>query len=79
MEQTWFAFRAYNTQTLYGFGTAEEADKFEDILNADREINVYSAHPLSLEEATELKLEGPNARNDGLNLDDELRARADAE
>ena len=40
MEQ-WFAFRALNSQTLYGFGTDQQADKFTDHLNQRRKTDVY--------------------------------------
>ena len=39
----WYRFHAYNSQTLYGFGSAEEADLFCDRLNKGREINHYAA------------------------------------
>jgi hypothetical protein len=42
MEQ-WFAFRALNSQTLYGFGTDQQADKFTDHLNQRRKTDVYRA------------------------------------
>lgn len=53
----WFAFQAYNSQTTYGYGTADEADKYAAHLNANREINVYAAHPVTTEEAVDLRLE----------------------
>ncbi len=75
MEQ-WFAFRAFNSQTLYGFGTDEQADKYAEHLNQSREINVYGAHPMTTDEAIELRVD---KRDDAFNLDDELRAVADAQ
>lgn len=72
--EQWFAFRAYNSQTLYGFGTSEEAECYADALSASKEINLYGAYPLTADEAKELKLE---SRDDAINLEDELRARAD--
>ena len=74
MEQ-WFAFRAFNSQTFYGFGTDEQADRFADHLNKRRETNVYGAYPLTTDEAIELRVD---ERDDAFNLDDELRAVADA-
>lgn len=70
--ETWFAFRAYNSQAIYGFGTPEEADRYTNILNENREINVYSAHALTAAQAAELRLEDGD---EGFNLADELAAR----
>lgn len=67
MVYSWFAFRAYNTQTEYGFGSDNEAERYCDHLNAAREVNVYAAHELSADEAAELDLD-----NRGFNLDDAL-------
>jgi hypothetical protein len=43
----WFAFRAYNAQTLYGFGTEQEADKYQRRLNGGRSVNFYGYQNLS--------------------------------
>ena len=59
----WFAFRAYNSQTIYGWGTAEEAGRYADHLNARREINVYAPHPVQADEAAAIE-----ARDDGIPL-----------
>lgn len=67
--EQWFAFRAYNSQTIYGWGTAEEADRYSDHLNTRREINVYGAYPLTETEAADLKLE---ASDDGVPLSSAL-------
>lgn len=69
MTHSWFAFRAYNTQTEYGFGSENEAERYCDHLNAARENNVYAAHELSADEAAEFDLDN---RDDGFNLDDAL-------
>lgn len=69
MEQ-WFAFRAFNTQALYGYGTAEEAERFTARLNANREINLYAEYALTETEATELRLEDST---EAFNLSDTLR------
>lgn len=50
--EKWFAFRAYNSQSLYGFGTADEAERYCDILNSTREINIYGA--LEVEDAARI-------------------------
>lgn len=70
--QSWYKFVAYNTQTLYGYGTAEEADQFSDQLNASRVINHYAAHALDEATATELKLED---NTEAFNIGDELQGR----
>ncbi len=74
-EQVWFAFRAYNSQALYGFGTPDEAECYADFLNSDRDINVYSAYALSTDEAAEHRLEN---NTEAFNIDDALRATMDA-
>ena len=38
----WWAARAYNSETQYGFGTEAEAHKWCDLLNRLREYNQYS-------------------------------------
>ena len=75
MEQ-WFAFRALNSQTLYGFGTDQQADKFTDHLNQRRETDVYSACPLTTDEAIELRVD---EQDNAFNLEDELRALTKAQ
>jgi hypothetical protein len=67
--EAWYAFKAYNSQTQYGYGTATEADQYADLLNRNREINVYAPHKLDDAEAAELKLEG---NTDAFNLSDAL-------
>jgi hypothetical protein len=66
----WFAFRAYNTQALYGFGTEAEAERFASHLNETRAINVYAPYPLSDAEAVELRVED---NSEAFNIDDALR------
>lgn len=67
--EKWFAFRSYNSQTIYGFGTDQDADRYIDTLNTGREINVYGAYALGEDEAGELGLDD---NTDALNLDDAL-------
>jgi hypothetical protein len=55
--ETWYAFRAYNAQTHYGYGTAQEAERYADKLNAGREINHFAAHTMIADEISDLKLE----------------------
>jgi hypothetical protein len=72
MTKKWYAFRIYNTGTLYGFGTEDEAGEYCDILNQNREINVYTAHEVTESESSELHLE---ENTEAFNLDDEIAAR----
>ena len=43
---SFFKIDAYNTQALYGWGSEENADRYTDWLNRNREINVYSAQAI---------------------------------
>ena len=67
-----FKFSAYNTQAMYGWGDAAEADAYCDHLNRDREINVYSYTEITDEDEI-AKRDG-----DGVNLQDALQEIADA-
>lgn len=46
MKVSFFKITAYNTQALYFWGAEVDANRYVDWLNRDREINVYSAHPI---------------------------------
>lgn len=70
----WFAFRAYNSQTLFGYGTEEEADLYADFLNTSRTYNVYGAYPVSADEDDAENLE---RNTDAFNLADELQSIAE--
>ena len=70
--EKWFMITAYNSPAYYGFGTDQEAEAFCEILNADREVNVYSGEILSAEAAADLD-SGKDA--DGFRLDLEIDAR----
>lgn len=63
----WFAFRAFNSQTQYGYGSAEAAERYADILNIRRSTGLFCAHELSDTDAAEEELE---RRDDTINLDD---------
>lgn len=63
--EKWFAFKAFNSQVQYGFGTAKDAELYADHLNEGREINLYSANEITAEEALEKDLEG---RSDSFNI-----------
>jgi hypothetical protein len=38
----WFAFKAYNTPVMYGYGTFNEARRYQDYLNTKRLFNQYT-------------------------------------
>ena len=58
-----YIFRAYNTESVYGYGTSLEADRYCNFLNTDRDINLYYAEFLDLT---------PNQLQNTINLADEL-------
>lgn len=68
MIQQWYAFRAYNSETIHGFGTQAEADQYADRLNAGKDQNVYSAHGLGDSDEIDARL-----RDSGIQLEDELQ------
>ena len=72
----WYAFKAYNSQTRYGYGVPAEADAYCDYLNRGHEINHYAATLLSEDEVKALDLGGNN--EEGMDLSDELEADAEA-
>ena len=53
--ENWFAFKAYNAQTLYGFGTEDEAHCYADELNCSG--NYYWPYPMTRDQIAELNLE----------------------
>ena len=68
-----YKFSAYNTQAMYGWGDADEADKYCDFLNRSREINVYS-----FEEITDkAEIAKHDSNGEGVNLADALQEIAD--
>jgi hypothetical protein len=67
MEDTWFAFRSYNGETLYGWGDAAEADKIAAIFNKGREVNLY--YPEQVTDPDELARLNDSS---GFNMNDEL-------
>lgn len=74
-EYSWYKLSAWNQQDRYGYGTREEAEQMCDILNADREINQYSAEVVDDPEQV-AKLE---ADQEWSNFEDEFAAMAQAE
>lgn len=57
MTEQFFAFKAYNTETLYGYGTAVDAEEYAAALNHSREINCFVVYPLDEAEAAQAGLE----------------------
>lgn len=39
--ETTYEFAAYNTETIYGYGTEAEATQYLEWLNQGKEINLY--------------------------------------
>ena len=62
MEAT-YEFSAHNNESIYGYGTEEEASAYRDWLNKEREINLYeiSVFGLTAERADTLTF---NLRDD---------------
>ena len=56
MTENWYAFRAYNSMTHYGYGTTDEAERYTDHLNARRDINHYAPSAVPEGLVVELKL-----------------------
>jgi hypothetical protein len=69
-----FEFRAYNTQAMYGWGDADEADQYCDFLNRNREVNAYSVTEIT--DTDEIDRHDRHDRHDsnadGVNLADAL-------
>lgn len=47
MEAT-YKFSAYNTESVYGYVTEVEADRYLDLLNKGREVNLFEMESVSL-------------------------------
>jgi len=76
MTETWYAFTAFNQQAHYGYGSGEEASKYQDYLNRDKLIGHYSVNAMSDEESAALE---SGRDTDGFRLDLALDAIADQE
>jgi hypothetical protein len=72
MTEQWFKFIAYNSQAHYGFGREDEADRYLDLLNENREINHYYYEPMLPGETAGLDSEDDT---DGFRLEDEISTR----
>lgn len=70
--EKWFIFRAFNTESVHGYGSLQDADRYVDHLNSDREINMYGAYEATADEIATLGLDDPS-KDIGFNLDDLLR------
>lgn len=70
MTNNLYEFRAYNSQTMYGWGSEHEAELYCESLNRNREINVYAWHQITdVDEIAKL-----DDGETGVNLSDELLA-----
>ena len=45
-----FKFTAYNTEAQYGYGTEEQAIEYVELLNKDREVNLYEYELIEISE-----------------------------
>jgi hypothetical protein len=70
MTERWYVFCAYNSQKIYGYGTAAEADQYADIVNEGRTGNIYAVYPVDGDDST------LHVLADGIDLGDELAALA---
>jgi hypothetical protein len=61
----WWIIGGNNLQARYAYGSESQADKYVDALNADREINLYSATLADAALSDDL-----DQRLDGFDLDD---------
>lgn len=73
--EKWFMFTAYNSQAHYGFGTRQEADKYCDILNRNREVGQYGYNEITDADALASLNNGDDT--DGFRLDDALAAQVE--
>ena len=67
-----FKFEAYNTESFYGFGSEEEANRYCDHLNKDRDINVFGAGEITDPEEYVMA----NSDSAIMNIEEELAAIA---
>ena len=45
-----FKFTAYNTEAQYGYGTEKQAIEYVELLNKDREVNLYEYELIEISE-----------------------------
>ena len=65
--ETWYEFWANNRESLYGYGTSNEAEKYCEFLNQDREIHLFY-----VDECPQEKCDRLAERTDTFNLADTL-------
>lgn len=72
-QDAWYLIGGNNLQAIYGYGTADESDRYCDLLNEQqgRDINLYRSHLMTAEEIAAL----PHIEDEGFNLGDELSFR----
>lgn len=68
IDEAWFVFEAYNTQKQYGYGTAENADRYAYQLNTRRTYDLYAARCLTADELTAM----PHIEDEGFNLSEAI-------
>lgn len=74
--EQWWKFAGANLQACYGWGNADEADKYADMLNGDRTHNLYAPYALGEDDkaATDAARGGlVDITAEGVNLDDAIR------
>ena len=75
--EAWWTFRAYNTAPQYGFGTEDEALRYVDHLNKDRDVNCWGVRVCAQAEVDDAHLEDGHGNTEPFNIDDALRAIAE--
>lgn len=74
----WWKFAAYNTQSMYGYGSDTEANAYCEYLNRGKDINHRSAEYLADDDDDAQRLSGVlDIASEGVNLDEALAAIAD--
>lgn len=72
----WYRFGGDNLQTIYAYGTADEASRYQDRLNKGRDSNHYSYAHASDEEARQCE-NGPHLQEEAYDLADALAQEPD--
>ncbi len=71
-EARWYRIAAPNSDALYGYGTAAEADAYLSRLNHDREIDLYTATEITDTDLLAQLDAQPPVRNDQFDLSAEI-------
>lgn len=69
MTEQWFEIKAWNQITMYGFGSAADAEIYVDLLNGNHEINLYYADVMLPEDCVALD---SGDDTDGFRLDEAI-------